>query len=71
MRGGVNYKMDYNQSGVFEGVAWSVTYLGGREFRLQAGEQIENYTCSHPMIFGIDVSDKSEINKRLDEMQGI
>jgi hypothetical protein len=61
--------MNYDSSGVLNGIEWSIKYLGGRDFLLNVGDRNEAYTCTYPMIFGIDVGDVDGINRKLDEMQ--
>lgn len=61
--------MNYDQSGVINGVKWSTEYLGDRDFQLTVGDLTEKYTTAYPMMFGMDVADISAINIRLDEMQ--
>jgi hypothetical protein len=61
----------FNQSGVYRGVPWGVTHLGGREFELKVGEKTEKYTCLFEPIFGLDTADQHAINLKLDEMQGL
>lgn len=60
----------FNQSGVFDGVPWSVVHEGGKHFALTVGEKVEKYTCLYEPIFGLDISDQQNINLKLDEMQG-
>lgn len=60
-----------NQSGIYEGVSWSVIHQGGRLVFLTVGDKVENYTCSYEPIFGLDISDQQAINQKLDEMQGL
>jgi hypothetical protein len=59
----------YDSNGVQNGIEWSIKYLGDRDFQLTVGDRIEKYTCQYPTIFGIDVSDVNDINRKLDEMQ--
>lgn len=61
----------YDQDGEVNGIKWSIKYLGGRDFQLTVGSLTEKYTTGFPMIFGMDVYDVSEINRRLDEMQEV
>lgn len=63
--------MNYNQSGILNGIEWSIVYLGDRDFQLTVGDLTEKYTTTYPMIFGIDIADVNAINHRLDEMQEI
>lgn len=60
-----------NQSGVYEGVAWSVVHKGGKLFELTVGDKVEEYTCMYAPIFGLDISDQNAINRLLDKMQGL
>jgi len=61
----------YSQSGVCQGVAWSVEYKGGRLFELVVGDKTESYTCNYEPVFGLDVMDQNNINIQLDRMQGL
>lgn len=61
----------FNQSGIFNGIAWSVVHKGGRLFELTVGGKVEEYTCMYEPIFGLDVADQNAINLKLDSMQGL
>lgn len=60
-----------SQSGVYEGVSWSVVHKGGKLFELTVGDKLETYTCLYDPIFGLDIADHQAINLKLDDMQGI
>lgn len=61
----------FNQSGVYQGVEWSVVHQGGRIFELTVGNKKEEYRCSYEPVFGLDGADQHGINLKLDAMQGI
>lgn len=59
----------FNQSGIQDGVNWSVVHKGGKIFELKVGNKTELYSCMFEPIFGLDIADQIEINRLLDKMQ--
>jgi hypothetical protein len=58
-----------NQSGITgDGTRWSVTQLDDMRFQIQVGDDTDIYECQYPTLFGLDVSDVTGINIRLEEM---
>lgn len=68
MTKGNDYMSLLNRSAEENGVTWSVTHDGGKEFTVAVGEQSRSYTCNYAPVFGLDISDIEGINALLDEL---
>ena len=62
----------YDQQGVDGDIEWEVNHLYDGKFKITVSnkESIEtkHYNCTCPINFGMDMSDKREINYLLDNM---